>query len=115
MARFGAGSAVMLMFLRIAQGQTISPIPGFLQDVGGQIPVSEQFSFEPQFQLGLQGNSGNGNPFAYARGLQFRPWSITTGSRTSPLRARQAISTVSQFREPAITGIRNGVLRPSPP
>jgi hypothetical protein len=40
----------------------------------GQIPLTEQFSFEPQFQLGLQGNSGNGNPFAYAHALQFRPW-----------------------------------------
>jgi hypothetical protein len=31
-------------------------------------------SSEPQFRLGLQGNSGNGNPFAYAHALQFRPW-----------------------------------------
>jgi hypothetical protein len=64
----------MFICLRIPEAQTISPTPGFLQDVGAQIPVSEQFSFEPQFQLGLQGNSGNGNPFAYAHGLQFRPW-----------------------------------------
>jgi hypothetical protein len=64
----------MLICLRAAHAQTISPTPGFLQDVGGQIRISEQFSFEPQFQLGLQGNSGNGNPFAYAHALQFRPW-----------------------------------------
>jgi hypothetical protein len=50
--------------MRILDAQIISPTPGFLQDVGGQIPVPEQFSFEPQFQLGMQGNSGNGNPFA---------------------------------------------------
>jgi hypothetical protein len=46
----------MLLFcLRILDAQTISPTPGFLQDVGGQIPVPEQFSFEPQFQLGMTG------------------------------------------------------------
>jgi hypothetical protein len=64
----------MLICLRISEAQTINPTPGFLQDVGGQIPMPEQFSFEPQFQLGLQGNSDNGNPFAYAHALQFRPW-----------------------------------------
>jgi len=64
----------MLICLRIPQAQTITPTPGFLQDLGVQIRVSEQFSFEPQFQLGLQGNSSNGNPFAYAHALQFRPW-----------------------------------------
>src|SRR5262245_3855334 len=64
----------MLTCLLVAHAQTSSPTPGFLQDVGWQIPIPEQFSFEPQFQLGLQGNSGNENPFAYAHALQFRPW-----------------------------------------
>ena len=69
-----ARNIALLFYLGILDAQTISPTPGFLQDVGGQIPVAEQFSFEPQFQLGMQGNSGNGNPFAYTHGLQFRPW-----------------------------------------
>jgi hypothetical protein len=69
-----ARNIILLFCMRILDAQIISPTPGFLQDVGGQIPVPEQFSFEPQFQLGMQGNSGNGNPFAYTHGLQFRPW-----------------------------------------
>jgi len=74
LASFYACSIVVLICIPILSAQTISPTPAFLQDVGGQIPVPQQFSFEPQLQLGRQGNSGNGNPFAYAHGLQFRPW-----------------------------------------
>jgi hypothetical protein len=69
-----ACSAVLSVCIRILDAQTISPTPGYLQDVGGQIPLPEQFSLEPQLQLGMHGNSANGNPFAYAHGLQFRPW-----------------------------------------
>jgi hypothetical protein len=78
---FTVRGAVLLLCARIPLAQTVSPTPGFLQDVGGQIPAPEQFSFEPQVQLGMQGTSGNGNPFAYAHGLQFRPWVHYDGIR----------------------------------
>jgi hypothetical protein len=74
LGRLIAGSTLLVSCMRILGAQTISPIPGFLHDVGAQIPVPEQFSFEPQVQLGMHGNSGNGNPFAYAHGLQSRLW-----------------------------------------
>jgi hypothetical protein len=50
-----ARNIILLFCLQILDAQTISPTPGFLQDVGGQIPLPEQFSFEPQLQLGRQG------------------------------------------------------------
>jgi hypothetical protein len=106
LVRFGACSAMMLICLRIPQAQTISPIPGFLQDLGGQIPIPEQFSFEPELQLGLQGNTGNGNPFAYAHGLQFRPWihydGIPHGTLTGAMSYIQYFSVpgTSYYRHP---------------
>ncbi len=72
--RSAGRGAMFLICLRFLPAQSVSPTPGFLQDIGGQIPVTEQLTFEPQFQLGMQGNSGNGNPYAYAHALQFRPW-----------------------------------------
>jgi hypothetical protein len=36
--------------------------------------VAETFSFEPQIQNGVQGNSNTGNPFAYEHATQIRPW-----------------------------------------
>jgi hypothetical protein len=36
--------------------------------------LAEQLSIEPQLQLGMHGNSDNGNPFAYMHGLQSRLW-----------------------------------------
>ncbi len=69
-----ARGAVLLICTQPLPAQTVSPTPGYIQDASGQIPLREEFSFEPQFQLGLQGNSGNGNPYAYAHALQFRPW-----------------------------------------
>jgi hypothetical protein len=36
--------------------------------------MTETLSFEPQIQNGVQGNSTNGNPFAYEHATQIRPW-----------------------------------------
>jgi len=105
LATFGARTAVMLICLRIPQAQTISPTPGFLQDVGAQIPVSEQFSFEPQFQLGLQGNSSNGNPFAYARALQFRQWIHYDGITNTTITG--AVSYIYYFTVPGTSNYRH--------
>ena len=67
-----------MMFLLFAMsalnGQTLDPVPGFLQDLSGQFPLTAEFSLEQQIQIGTQGNSTNGNPFAYGHALQLRPW-----------------------------------------
>ena len=55
-------------------GQTLDMAPGFLQDVSGQFPLPADLSLEEQIQIGTQGTSTNGNPFAYGHALQFRPW-----------------------------------------
>jgi hypothetical protein len=56
------------------KGQTLDPVPGFLQDFAGEFPLPAQFTIEQQVQIGTQGNSSVGNPFAYGHGVQFRPW-----------------------------------------
>src|SRR6266849_2796752 len=68
-------TVVALFFLVLPMhGQTLDPVPGFLQDLAGKFPLPADFSFEQQIQIGTQGNSANGNPFAYGHALQFRPW-----------------------------------------
>src|SRR5215469_8568013 len=62
------------IYIRILAAQTVNPTPGSIQDLSSAIPVSETFSFEPQIQNGVQGNSTNGNPFAYEHATQIRPW-----------------------------------------
>src|SRR5579864_503963 len=64
----------LLFAMSAMSGQTLDPVPGFLQDLSGQIPISADFSLEQQIQIGTQGNSTNSNPFAYGHALQFRPW-----------------------------------------
>src|SRR3974377_785272 len=62
-------------FLAFAlHAQSVTPIPASIQDFAGQYPASERFSFEQQIQTGTQGNSTNGNAFAYWHGIQVRPW-----------------------------------------
>src|SRR5689334_17989652 len=96
----------MLVFcMRVLAAQTISPIPGFLHDVGAQIPVPEQFSIEPQLQLGMHGNSGNGNPFAYAHGLQSRLWIHYDAIRNVTLTG--AASYISYFTVPGTSYFRH--------
>ncbi len=71
---FAPSIALLLLALPALNGQTLDPVPGFLQDLSGQFPLPAEFSFEQQIQVGLQGNSTDGNPFTYGHALQFRPW-----------------------------------------
>jgi hypothetical protein len=64
---------LLLFVLSALRGQTLNSVPGFLQDLAGQFPLTPGFSLEQQIQIGTQGNSSNGNPFGYGHGLQFRP------------------------------------------
>ncbi len=79
-------------------GQTVTPVPGFLQDLSGQIPLSDEFSLEPQIQIGSQGNSTDDNPFAYAHALQFRPWFHYDGIPNTTLTA--SVSYIYNFDVP---------------
>ena len=65
----------------------------------------EQLSFEPQLQLGLQGTSDNGNPYAYAHGLQFRPWVHYDGIRNVTVTA--AVSYICYFTVPGTSYYRH--------
>jgi hypothetical protein len=71
---FTALFALLSSALSGLNGQTVNPVPGHIQDLSGQFPIDDQFSFEQQIQIGSQGNSTNDNPFAYGHALQFRPW-----------------------------------------
>ena len=68
------GVALLLLAAAASHGQVINPVPGFLQDLTGQVSLPAEFSLEQQVQTGTQGNSSSGNPFAYGHALQFRPW-----------------------------------------
>ena len=76
-----AGRALLTFCLRTLGGQTLSPIPGSIQDVSSAAPLTESVSFELQIQNGAQGNPGNANPFAYEHGTQVRPWTHYDGIR----------------------------------
>jgi hypothetical protein len=52
----------------------LNTVPGFLQDLSGQVPLPADFSLEEQIQIGAQANPTTSNPFAYGHALQFRPW-----------------------------------------
>src|SRR5262249_206718 len=69
-----ARGAMLLICLRLLVAQTVAPTPGSIQDLAGQIALPDHFSFEAQLQQGTQGNSNDGNPFAYVHGVQIRPW-----------------------------------------
>jgi len=87
-------------------GQTLSPVPGFVQDLAGQFPLPADFSFEQQFQIGTQANPSTANPFAYAHGLQFRPWFHYDGIPNTTLTASVsyiyylAVPKTSYYRHP---------------
>jgi hypothetical protein len=66
--------SLWLVVISALHGQTLEPVPGFLHDLSGQFPLPIDFSLEQQIQIGAQGNSNDGNPFAYGHALQFRPW-----------------------------------------
>ena len=69
-----ARGAMLLICVRLLVAQTVAPTPGSIQDLSGQIALPDHFSFEAQLQQGTQGNSNEGNPFAYVHGVQIRPW-----------------------------------------
>jgi hypothetical protein len=69
-----ARGAILLVCIRLLAAQNVSPTPGSIQDIMTRFPLPYQFSFEPEIQVGTQGNSSNGNPFAYGHGMQLRPW-----------------------------------------
>ena len=87
MAGYAARLAVLLICLRILGAQTVSPTPGSIQDIAGQVSLPHDFSLEQEIQTGTQGNSADGNafatgnPFAYGHGVQFRPWLHYDGLR----------------------------------
>lgn len=70
---FALSIALSAFPLPALRAQTMNPVPGFLQDLSGQFPLSTECSLEQQIQVGTQGNPTNGNPFAYGHALQFRP------------------------------------------
>jgi hypothetical protein len=72
---------VLLIGARLLTAQTLTPTPGSIQNVSSPIPMPHQFSFEPEIQSGTQGNSSDGNPFAFEHGLQLRPWIHCDGIR----------------------------------
>jgi hypothetical protein len=85
--------------------QIINPAPGFLQDVSGQFPIFGDFSFEQQIQFGTQGNSTNGNAFAYGHALQFRPWFHYDGIPNTTLTG--SVSYIYYFTVPGTTYYRH--------
>jgi hypothetical protein len=89
---------VLLLAVSALCGQTLSPVPGYLQDVSGILPLPRAFSLEQQIQLGMQGNSANGNPFAYAHGVQIRSWIHYDGIPNTTLTF--AVSYIDYFTVP---------------
>ena len=98
--------ALLLFAAPALHGQTLNPVPGFLQDLAGQIPLPAEFSLEQQVQTGTQGTSTNGNPFAFGHALQFRPWLHYDGIPNTTLTASVGyiyyftVPTTSYYRHP---------------
>ena len=85
--------------------QTLSPIPGSIQDVASGFPLTESFSFEQQIQNGMQGNPGNSNPFAYAHAVQVRPWIHYDGIRNTTITS--GISYIYSFTVPGTSDTKH--------
>jgi len=102
---FVPSMAVLLFAVSALNGQTLNPIPGFLQDLSGQVPLPAEFSLEQQIQIGTHGNSANGNPFAYGHALQFRPWLHYDGIPNTTLTA--SVSYIYYFAVPATSYYRH--------
>lgn len=66
--------ALALLVISGSHAQSLNAVPGFLQDLAGEFPLPDEFTFEPQFQFATQSTSSNGNPFAYWHAVQMRPW-----------------------------------------
>jgi hypothetical protein len=101
--------ALLLFAVPAIIGQTVTPVPGFLQDLSGQIPLPAEFSLEEQIQIGTQGNSTTGNPFAYGHALQFRPWLHYDGVHNTTLTA--SVSYIHYFSVPGTSYYRHAEWR----
>lgn len=97
---------LLLLSAAVLHGQTLNPVPGFLQDLAGQIPLPAEFSLEQQVQIGTQGDSTTGDPFAYGHALQFRPLLHYDGIANTTLTASVSyiyyftVATTSYYRHP---------------
>jgi hypothetical protein len=91
--------------LRIVSAQTLSPIPGSIQDAASGVPITESLSFEQQIQNGTQGNPSNRNPFAYAHGVQIRPWVHYDGIPNTTITS--AISYIYNFTVPGTSDTKH--------
>jgi hypothetical protein len=96
--RFSLLAILFIFGASTLNAQSLSPTPGFLQDVAGQFPFNDDFSLEQQIQIGSQGNSINRDPFAYGHALQFRPWLHYDGIPNTTLTA--GISYILYFSVP---------------
>jgi hypothetical protein len=97
--------ALLLFGVSALRAQTLDPVPGFLQDIAGQTPLPAACSLEQEIQIGTQGNSTNGNPFAYAHGLQFRLWFHYDGFPYTTLTS--GVSYISYFTVPGTSYYRH--------
>jgi hypothetical protein len=96
--RFSFAMAPLILVVSVLNAQSLSPTPGFLQDVAAQFPINTDFSLEQQIQIGTQGNPADGNPLAYGHALQFRPWLHYDGIRNTTLTA--GVSYIIYFNVP---------------
>jgi len=96
--RFSSPITLFALAVSALNAQSLSPTPGFLQDVAGQFPFNNDFSLEQQIQIGTQGNPTNGDPFAYGHALQFRPWLHYDGIPNATLTA--GVSYILYFSVP---------------
>ncbi len=108
--RLHAPSIALFVFaIPALQAQSVNPVPGFLQDLSGQFPLSSVLSLEQQIQVGTQGNSTDGNPFAYGHALQFRPWFHYDGIPNTTLTA--SVSYIYYFTVPGTSYYRHAEWR----
>ena len=52
--RFSFSITLLALIVSALNAQSLSPTPGFLQDVAGQFPFNNAFSLEQQIQIGAQ-------------------------------------------------------------
>jgi hypothetical protein len=93
------------LFAPALVAQTVEPVPGSVTDAAVQIRLPWNFSFEQQLQMGTQGNSVNGNPFAYIHGAQIRPWVHYDGLPHTTLTL--GISYVDSFAVPGTSNYKH--------
>ena len=101
--------ALLLFSIHAARGQTVTTVPGFLQDLTGQFPLPDNFMLEQQIQIGTQSNPNIANPFAYGHALQFRPWFHYDGIPNTTLTG--SVTYIYYFTVPATNYYRHSEWR----